>query len=95
MPSRALANLPLSGPTPLLASARPGAVRAPPDGLGQIEAVTISTRAGPHAYIARCGRIWRRDTRRELEAISTLERSRDLYEIAKVSVGPLRPCLAS
>ena len=84
------------GPQPhKLASARPGAVRAPPGGLGHIWALAISKGAGPHAHVARYGRRWRRDTRRDLDAISTLERSRDLYEIAKVSVDPLRPCLAS
>ena len=64
-----------------LASARLGTVRASPGGLGQIQALTISKGAGPHAHIAPYGRRWRRDTRRDLDAISTLERSRDLHEI--------------
>ena len=95
MPGRALANYVVGAREGKLESARPGAVRAPPGGLGHIRALAISKGAGPHAHVARYGRRWRRDTRRDLDAISTLERSRDLYEIAKVSVDPLRPCLAS
>ena len=32
--------------------ARPGTVRAPPGGLGHIQALMISTGAGPHAHVA-------------------------------------------
>ena len=44
------------GPQPhKLASARPGAVRAPPGGLGPFQALAISTRARLHAHVARFG----------------------------------------
>ena len=66
-----------------LASAPPGAVCAPSDGLGQIEAVTISTRAGSHAHVARYGRRGDPDTRRELDAISNILESRDRVEIVR------------
>eukprot|EP00964_Phaeocystis_antarctica_P124873 scaffold88503_cov21-Phaeocystis_antarctica.AAC.1 len=36
-----------------------GAARAPPGGLGQTQALTISKGAGPHAHVAPYGRRWR------------------------------------
>eukprot|EP00964_Phaeocystis_antarctica_P103865 scaffold69101_cov48-Phaeocystis_antarctica.AAC.1 len=42
-----------------LESARPGAVRAPPGGLGHLRVLAISKGAGPHAHLARYGHWWR------------------------------------
>eukprot|EP00964_Phaeocystis_antarctica_P110093 scaffold74460_cov26-Phaeocystis_antarctica.AAC.1 len=78
-PGGASVNLHSAGPTSLLASARPGAARDPPGGLGQTQALTISKGAGPHAHVAPYGRRWRRDTRRDLDAISTPERGIEIF----------------
>ena len=74
MPGRALANYVVGAREGKLASARPGAVRAPPGGLGQFLAIVMSTRAKLHAHIAAYGRRWPSCTRRNLGAISILTR---------------------
>ena len=53
MPGRALANYVVGAREGKLASARPGAVRAPPGGLGPFQALAISMRARLHAHVAR------------------------------------------
>eukprot|EP00964_Phaeocystis_antarctica_P104558 scaffold69656_cov59-Phaeocystis_antarctica.AAC.1 len=59
--------------------------------MGQIQALTISKRAGPHAHVADYGRTGAPDTRRDLDAISDILESRDRVEILQVTKGPLRP----
>ena len=81
MPGRALANYVVGAREGKLASARPGAVRAPPGGLGPFQALVISTRARLHAHLASFRPRGPPGTRRDLRAISILTR----VEIARRS----------